>query len=54
MKMSQKVHDAAQFRANIKARETKSSSDKIVMDIAPGKSSVKNAINRSGVIFSAC
>lgn len=36
MKMTQKVHDAEQFRANQKAKE-KQPTDKIVMDIAPGK-----------------
>lgn len=36
-KMAQKVHDAAQFRANQKAKENKAPTNKIVMDIAPGK-----------------
>lgn len=37
MKMSQKIHDANQFRANQKAKEVKQPLNKIVMDIAPGK-----------------
>lgn len=36
MKMAQKVHDANQFRANVKSKD-KAPSNKIVMDIAPGK-----------------